>query len=571
MVMGTWWGCSGSHVEKEEREVTNAIRGDQPNASPHIRFEEIPNALPGSEFLDGSELGGFALPETTGGGIAVFDYDRDGRMDVCCAGGGAIDMANRSVHGRPGSLFRNRTPFRFDSVAVLSHVDMSSLYSSAILAADFDNDGFVDLTVAGFANLLMFRNMGDGTFEQLPGIDAEAGRWSSAGAYFDADQDGDLDLYVVHYADWGFDKHPFCPSRNDAQQQDYCGPTDFLGLPDGFYINEGDGRWRDASLSMGSEVASRGLGVLAADLDGDRDTDLYVANDVEPNLLFRNDGLNRDGQIDWREVGIQSGAANGGSGKPEGSMGIAMGDFNRDGRFDIWVTNYERELNAMYRNEGKMVFSYVSHTTRIGTTDEQAVGWGTAFMDVDLDGYEDLLVVNGHLEKYAPYHLQRPQLLLNQLGQTFRLTANVGTFFDTPMAGRGVALSDFDSDGRLDFCVTRIAAPHAMVRNTSTVVGSSLGVRLIGTRSNREAIGAVATLKIGNETQIRQVIGGGSYASTSDRLLHFGIPNAMQSMSGTLVIQWPSGFDQEIPIDHWNQSLVIVEDVSTDDFPSDGK
>lgn len=536
-----------------------------------MEFIEVTGALPGSEYRDGSELGGFALPETTGGGVGILDFDSDGRLDVCCAGGGTIDVARRTVEGHLGSLHRSLGPFQFKAVTPSAHLDMRSLYSAAIVASDFDNDGFTDLTVTGYANVMMFRNMGDGTFEQLPSIASEEGRWSSAAAYFDTDQDGDLDLYVTHYADWSFDKNPFCPSRTDANQQDYCGPTDFNGLEDSLYINQGDGTWEDASPTITSAHAYRGLGVVAADLDGDRDTDIYVTNDVEPNLLYRNEGIrsdpsvNGDRPIEWREVGIPSGAANGGSGKPEGSMGVAVGDFNLDGHFDLWVTNYEHELNALYRGEGKMIFSYVTHTTRIASTDEQSVGWGTAFLDVDLDGDEDLLIVNGHLEKYAAYRLQRPQVLENIEGKSFQRVEPLGDFFKAPIAGRGLAIGDFDSDGRLDFCATRIGEPHAIVRNASSTTGAWIRIQLIGTRSNRDAIGTVAVLRLSDSKQsvtqqVRQVIGGGSYASTNERCLHFGIPEGTQGAAGTLQVRWPSGVDQEVSIDRWNQTIVIMEE-----------
>ncbi|MFO0011689.1 MAG: CRTAC1 family protein [Planctomycetota bacterium] len=553
-------GCSGSNPSRMLDTSTGTEESKTHGAVAYrIAFELVDDALPGSAFLDGSEAETFSLPETTGGGSAIFDFDSDGRCDVCCSSGGSIDLENRQVRGREGSLFRGLGAFRFQRAAALARIDMSRIYSSAVLAADFDSDGFVDLAFAGFANFLLFRNMGDGTFEAVPDIPGESGSWSSGAAFFDADRDGDLDLYIVHYADWSFDNHPFCPSRADASQRDYCGPTDFSGLRDSFYVNEGDGSWRDASETMTAGIARRGLGVLAADLDGDGDTDVYVANDVEPNLLFRNEQANRPGEMGWREVGVRSGAATNDYGRPEGSMGIALGDCDNDGRFDLWVTNYEDEINSLYRNTGNLNFSYASHAARIAPTDEKTVGWGTAFLDADLDGDEDLLVINGHLERYASYRLQRPQVLENIDGRSFQLSKGAGLFFETPQAGRGLSIADFDFDGRLDCCVTRVGSEHAMLRNTTRPSGSYLRVQLIGTASNRDAIGTVAVLSFEDQSRYRQVYGGGSYASTSERTLHFGIPSSVSDSRATLTVQWPSGIRQEVPISRWNQTIHVIE------------
>lgn len=558
VVMLVFIGC-GSRTSRDRDRRGVASEWSEQTLHPTLSFEAIEDALPGSEFLDGSETGSFALPETTGGGSAALDFDSDGRLDLCCSAGGAIDVENRRSSGRAGTLFRGLGRFRFHSIATSARIDLSRVYNGAIVASDFDSDGFTDLAVAGFSNFLLFRNMGDGTFESLPDLAGEVGRWSSHAAFFDADGDGDLDLYVVHYADWSFDKSPFCPSRMDAQERDYCGPTDFGGLQDSFYLNQGDGSWIDASGTMTAGFSHRGLGVIAADIDGDGDTDVYVCNDVEPNLFFLNETSKGVGELSWREIGVPSGTATDPYGKPEGSMGISLGDYNNDGKFDLWVTNYQDEVNALYRNSGNSNFMYASNASRIAPTDEQTVGWGTAFLDADLDGDEDLLVINGHLEKYAQYRLQRPQLLENIDGRRFELTQGCGAFFETAQAGRGLSIADFDADGRLDGCVTRVGSNHAVIRNTSPTSGGYLRVQLIGRDSNREAIGAIAVLRIQDLTLARQVYSGGSYASTSERTLHFGIPDKFARAEGNLSIRWPSGLRQEITLSAWNQTLQVVE------------
>ncbi|MBM3965291.1 MAG: VCBS repeat-containing protein, partial [Planctomycetes bacterium] len=407
-----------------ERHSAETTTGTSRRSDERFDFAELPDALPDSLFRDGSEAGLFALLETTGGGNAIFDFDRDGQLDVLCSGGGYADVSTRKMLGHNGHLYRGFQDIAVQEITDASCIDLSRHFNAAIIANDYDNDGFTDFLATGYDAIQWFRNQGDGTFETVAPI--EDNRWSSSAAMFDADGDGDLDLYVVHYADWSFDHNPFCPSNDDPNRRDYCGPTDFSGLSDSLYENMGDGTFKERTQQCLEPIALRGLGVLAADLDGDRDTDLYVANDVEQNLLYRNDtqtGLSRNPPDEltsnawtdkhWVEMGRRAGVACDDKGRPEGSMGIALGDFNLDGKLDLWVTNYQNELNALYRNNGNLSFAYASKASRIAATDESSVSWGTAFVDADLDGDEDIVVINGHLERYSGYYQQRPQLLEN--------------------------------------------------------------------------------------------------------------------------------------------------------------
>ena len=277
----------------------------------HIRFAEVADALPESQYLDGSELNVFSLPETTGGGSAVIDFDRDGRLDIVTSGGGMPDPQGQRMMGQRGNLYRQLQTWGFQSCVPWSFLDFSATYHSAIVAADYDSDGMCDLLVTGFDRLQWFRNQGDGTFESVRPI--EDNLWSTAAVFFDADQDSDLDLYVVHYANWSWTNNPWCPSQSDPNRRDYCGPTDFLGLRDSLYENLSDGSFVERTTESIGGLSFRGLGVLAADLDADRDTDLYVANDVEPNLLFRNDG-----SFQWTELGRRAGVATNDQGRAEG-------------------------------------------------------------------------------------------------------------------------------------------------------------------------------------------------------------------------------------------------------------
>jgi len=540
-----------------------------------LRFREIQTEIPNTVFLDGSEQNFFSLVETTGGGSALIDFDSDGQLDVLCATGGSIDIPNKKLPGNRGALMRHVGNFQFLPATAQACIDLSASYNSAIIAGDYDNDGFTDFLATGYHGTQWFHNQGDGTFESVPML--EESTWSSSAAFADLDSDGDLDLYVVHYANWSFDNHPSCPSQNDPNQRDYCGPSDFEGLLDSVYENTGDGKFIPHTPEGFSTTPLRGLGVLAADLDGDRRTDLYITNDVEPNLLYKNEG-----PFEWTEMARRAGVATNDQGRAEGSMGISLGDYNNDARFDLWVTNYADEFCALYRASGPMSFSYASNAARIPATDEQSVSWGTAFHDLDLDGDEDIVVINGHLERFAKYHDQRPQILENYEANRFALSALDSPFFQSPIEGRGLATGDFDRDGLVDLAVTRIGAPLAIVRNESTasnttavdkssantiavnsqsdkVDGQALRVRLIGTLSNRDAIGTVAKLSIGDRTWIRQCISGSSYASTSENVLHFGIPPSSLGKPATLQILWPSGQDSLINVEQLHSEILVIE------------
>jgi hypothetical protein len=520
-----------------------------------LRFEEVPRALLGSEYRDGSEQNVFSLIETTGGGSALIDYDRDGKLDVVTSGGGVPDPSTQRMLGHPGGLYRQVDAWKFDPRRESAFLDFSATYHSAIVAADYDSDGMSDLVVTGFDRLQWFRNQGDGTFEKVQPI--EDSLWSTAAVFFDADQDSDLDLYVVHYANWSWTNHPKCPSQKDPKLQDYCGPTDFVGLRDSLYENLSDGTFIERVPESFSGISLRGLGVLAADLDSDRDTDLYIANDVEPNLLFRNDG-----GFEWTEIGRRAGVATNDQGRAEGSMGIALGDYNNDQKFDLWVTNYADEFCALYRGLGRLSFSYATHATRVTSTDEQSVGWGTALCDLELDGDEDMVIVNGHLERHSPNHSQRPQVLENIAGNRFVLSAKDSAFFQTPQDGRGLAIGDLNRDGLIDLVITRIGAPCAVLENRSDHQGSYLSVRLVGQASNRDAVGAVVTLSIGDRVWIRQRVGGGSYASTNDSAIHFGIPGTgfgQPATEPTLKVDWPSGQTSILEVAKLNSEILIIE------------
>jgi len=529
-----------------------------------IDLEWIQGAVPEAVVRTGSEQGNLYLPETTGAGIAAMDFDRDGRIDIVCAGGGYADNPNRVMRGNRGSIHRGIGNAQFMHVSDEACMDLSKRYSSGLSVGDYDGDGFLDLFVTGYNGGQLLRNQGDGTFEMLDGlsIGLDDPRWGASAAFFDGDNDGLADLYVANYADWSFDNNPVCgvDARfgKAEKSSDYCGPREFKGLSDVLYRNLGDGRFENISAQAGIEDNLRGLGVLAADLDHDGDVDLYVSNDVDPNLLYRNDG-----HFKFTEVARRSGVATNDAGTPEGSMGIAFGDYNLDGIEDLWVTNYQNELNALYRNNRNLQFNYASINARIATTDQATVGWGTAFADMDCDGDEDLIVVNGHIElkPLGSTYDQRPQILENIAGKSFQLFSGESTYLNTPQSSRGLAMADLNHDGKLDFVTSRVNTDAAVVLN-KTPGGKALRIRLVGTASNRDALGARIGLEIGTLKSVRQVVGGGSYASANDLLIHFGIPEN-HSWPAKVQINWPSGKSEQWSLSGSDQEWILVEGQST--------
>lgn len=485
-------------------------------------------------FSDGGAANLSTMLESLGGGVGWIDFDRDGWLDLVAAGGGDFPT-DRSIAGRSSALFRNLDGKQFASVGEQAGFETSELYTHGAAAGDYDNDGFQDLLISGYGQPQLWHNMGDGTFEQsavAAGIvDA---RWGSSSAWADLNGDGNLDLYLAHYVNWSFDNHPICMSKSNFR--DNCPPRDFEPLPDSVYYSRGDGSFDDATTTAGLREDGKGLGVLIGDIDLDGDMDIYVANDTTDNFLYVNDGKGT-----FEEIGVAAGVARSDNGTPDGSMGVALCDFNRDGLPDIWVANYEREMFALYRNEGYNSFLHVSQ--RLGITDLNGlfVGFGSACEDFDSDGDEDVMVANGHVIKYSPNspRKQRP-LLLQYDGRRFhRAPSAPGSYFGDPHEGRGLAVADFDQDGDQDAAISDLKAPLALIENRFHDRNRYLSLNLIGVRSNRDAVGARVELRAGKETRMRQIVGGGSYLSHNSRAIYFALPERDEQRS--LVVHWPSG------------------------------
>ena len=522
-----------------------ATGGTSPSSP--IRFEELTERS-GVKFAyrNGDDAGEVAILESLGGGVGLFDYDGDGDLDLCLPGGGHHSTkkadGKRDVQGWPHAIYCNDGDWHFTDVTNRATVPPSSHYTHGAAAADFDNDGFCDVLITGYGGLQLLHNQGDGTFEELAqSAGMNDALWSSSAAWADFNQDGALDVYVAHYVDWSFDKHPLCPGPKPGTRES-CPPREFEGLPDVLYLSNGDGTFRDASKENGLRPDGKGLGVLAADLDLDGDVDVYVGNDTVANFLFRNDGTGK-----FEEIGLVSGTAVNQTGSPDGSMGVDVGDFNGDGLPDLWVVNFERESIALYRNESNCQFQHVSQGSGVTAVGALYVGWGTAFCDFDKDGDEDTFVSNGHVIRYpenAPI-FQKPLLFNNQKGKRLEnVAAVVGPYFNEGHQGRGSAAGDLDRDGDIDLVISRMNQPVALLSNTSSVENHWISFKLIGRTSPRLPVGAVVRVKTSLGIQMRQLKGGTSYGSTVDPHLFFGLGN--NSTTQSVEIMWPSGETQTL-------------------------
>lgn len=520
-----------------------------------VQFEDRAVAA-GVEIIyqNGSDANRSAIVESLGGGCGVFDFDGDQDLDVFFLGGGRFEGKDRLV-GLPSALYRNETDWRFQAITGGARIGAARHYTHGTAIADYDSDGFEDVLVTGYGGVGLWQNAGDGTFRDITDEAQLTDKlWSSSAAFGDINGDGDLDLYIAHYANWSFTNDPFCPGPEPAQRET-CSPRRFDPLPDVYYQSAGDGTFVDSSDAVGLRLDGKGLGVMTADFDLDGHLDIYVANDTVPNFLYRNQG---DGKLE--EIGHVSNTALSEVATADGSMGVAVGDYNVDGLPDIWVSNYERETSALYRNEGNSFFLHVSQPMGVSAVGSLFVGFGTVFCDFDRDGFEDIWVTNGHVIKYpqnAPIK-QVPLLFINRATRRFENVApQAGKYCTTPHLGRGVAKGDLDGDGDWDLVTTHVLDPHGLLENTSQNDNGWLGVRCIGTRSNRSAIGTRLSLKTSGGIRIRQISGGGSYLSHSDLTAFWGIPKGTKIEE--LKVQWPSGGEQTVTSIKANQVLQLIE------------
>ena len=548
------WGC-GQSAKSPPAPVVSGVPVAASEAAGPPLFEDISdNCGVKLTYRNGEEAGHLAILESLGGGVGVLDYDGDGLMDLFVTGGGEYSGADKKdIVGWPCKLFRNLGKGQFEDVTAEAGLDKLAggkpwYYTHGVAVGDFDRDGRADLLVLGWRQITLFRNVDGKRFEDVTAKAAldKGIVWATSAAWADFDGDGWSDLYVCQYVDWSFANHPAC--NYDGKTPDVCPPKNFSGLPHKVFRNNGNGTFADVSdtcgLLRGGPKSSKGLGVLAVDVDGDRKPDVYVCNDTVNKFLYLNKSTK--GKILFEECGMISGAACDNRGNPNGSMGVDAGDYDGSGKPALWVTNYENELHGLYRNRcqpGEASFNFQTTEAGIAVIGQKYVGWGTAFIDFDLDGWEDLFVSNGHAihrpTDPGVTRKQKPVLLLNQGNGTFLPAAKrIGSYGESLHLGRGVGFVDLDNDGSVDMVLNHLNEPTAVLRTTATNKNHWVGVQLIGAK-NADFVGARVVLEAGGRTQTRFAKGGGSYLSSSDRRLVFGLGKT--DRIDKLTIVWPDG------------------------------
>ncbi len=554
--------CTDNSEKKQKAAPHAVVIKDKQAATRTASPSAIRWSLPlGEKGLDavhhnGQETRHFSIIETLGGGVGIIDFDGDGRDDIFLPGGGYW-LADNTTTGSPHSLLRNMGSLNFINIAGESSVLESNDYSHGANVGDFDQDGFADLHVSGLTSNRLMRNQGDGTFEDVSAnCDLVSNGWSSSSAWGDFNKDGQLDLYIAHYVKWSAATEPHCSDSHG--ERDVCGPTDFQGQEDVLLYQTGEGKFENASSRILQSQGSRGLGVAVGDWDSDGDCDIYVANDANPNFLFSNQS---DGTFE--EKGVSSGTALGSNSFPDGSMGIGVGDFDGNLHPDFLITNFDGQYSELYTNQGKEYYRLATRTAGLMALGNGTVGWGIVWNDADCDGDEDVMFLTGH-PSYGSQHrssLQKPVFLENELGRRLiSRGSEVGDFFSGAAQGRGLAMADFDLDGDFDAVASQIEQPAQLLRNDSERVGNYLEIDLIGTVSNRDAIGAIVECQVGSQKFIRHRFSGGSYCSSNSRVLHFGL--GKNEKVDQITVKWPAGNSTLLKAVNANSRIQIVEEQS---------
>lgn len=485
------------------------------------------------------------LPETMGPGCAFLDYDRDGWLDVLLVNG--MDWPGHVRAKTSLRLYRNNRNGTFTDVTRQSGLDVE-MYGMGVTVGDFDNDGWPDVYVTAVGQSRLFRNTGKGAFVDITNAAGLGNRqaFSTSAMWVDVDRDGRLDLFVCNYVRWAMDRDVFCSA--DGRQKSYCTPEAFRGDTCWLFRNNGDGTFTDITATSGIfDSSSKSLGVTLVDVDGNGWPDLFVANDTQPNKLYRNQ---RNGT--FKEGGVAAGVAFSADGRARAGMGVDTVDLDGSGQPVIAVTNFDNEMLAFFRPTSPGLFRDAAVQAGLAGPSRSTLGFGCAFADLDLDGSPDLVVVNGHIDdtvrnlRPGTTYAQPPHLFHNQGDGTFRDAArDAGASFAEPMVGRGLAVGDFDNDGDLDLLVTTNNGACRLLRNDVTSGHRSVRFRLVGTRSNRDGIGAVVRIFHGTTSQSRVVHTGGSYLSHSDLAVTFGV--GRRDRIDRVVIAWPSGRLEDFP------------------------
>ena len=486
------------------------------------------------------------IVESMSGGVALIDFDRDGWPDIFFTNAPDVDMFLAGKKAR-SALYRNNHDGTFTDVTDRAGVAFPC-WAMGATVADYNNDGWPDLLVSCFGGVVLYRNNGNGTFTDVTkasGLSADKG-WATGAVFGDYDGDGFVDLFVPHYVDLDINDLPAIGSKRTCLYHEVavqCGPRGLKGSPDNLYRNNGDGTFTDVSAQAGVGDTQHyfGLGAVWSDFDNDGKLDLFVANDGEPNYLYKNNGNGS-----FTDVAYQAGVAVNGNGSEQANMGVALGDYLHTGRFSIAITHFSEEYTTLFRNDGALNFTDVSYDAGIAPATVPYVGWGDAFIDLDNDGWVDLALVNGHVypqvdNKDIGIKYREPKLLfLNQHNQTFRnISQAAGAALRIPQASRGLAAGDLFNDGHLELVIENIEGKPMILRTEPDAKNHWVGLELAGTKSNRLALNARVRVTAGDLIQWDEVRSGGSYLSQSDLRLHFGL-GAHKNID-KVEIFWPSG------------------------------
>ena len=512
------------------------------SATPAPAFEDVTDAV-GIGFRHVSPLSESRhIHLTMGSGVAWSDFDRDGWPDLYFGQG--REWSPRSPG--PGAPVPTDALYRNAAGKFLDVTDSARIanaeYAMGLAVGDIDNDGFPDIYVSNFGPNRLFRNNGDGTFDEVAGVDHPG--YGASCTFADTDGDGDFDLYVVNYVQIDRANYRVCSETYRGNTLHIaCPPWQYQPEPDVLYRNNGDGSFTDISQEAGLRDfdPKAGLGVVACDLDTDGDLDFYVANDSDPNFLLVNDGIGR-----FTEIGLISGTALNRHGMREAGMGVAVGDVDGDGRFDLFKTNFYGETNTLYRNLAPGLYLDVTEDIGLAAPSRTRLGFGTLMIDADNDTWLDLFVANGHIHDRLPElgrdhpFRQRPQLMWNRGGKRFEdASDSAGDYFQGAYVGRGCAAADYDRDGRIDVAVQHLNGPAALLQNTTNSDNHALCLELIGTHGSRDAIGARVEVEIDERRVVRLREGSTSYLSCSEGRLLVGIGAARSARRVT--VRWPGG------------------------------
>jgi hypothetical protein len=545
--------------------ATRAVLSQSSNSSPVVqpRFSDVTSAV-GVHFQHvASHTSKKYLIETMGSGVALFDYDNDGRLDIFAVNGapltdptpkGTIPQKTRPEHWN--RLFHQKPDGTFEDVTEKAGLQGVG-YGMGVAVGDYDNDGYEDLYVTGYGGNKLYHNNGDGTFND---VTAQAGvggsGWSTSAAWVDLDNDGLLDLVVLRYMQWDFDDI-WCGERKEGFRA-YCTPDAFRPISPLVYHNDGNGRFTEVSQKLGLSKQGKGLGIALADYDRDGHIDLFFANDSMPEFLYHNAGNGT-----FEDVGLTSGVAVDGEGRSYAGMGVEFTDYNNDGLPDLVITDLANQMYALYRNNDDGTFTYESYPSGIARMSFTHSGWGVRFLDYDNDGWKDLIIAQGHdldtIELTFPnLHYREPMLLARNTGKNFvDVSAEAGAVFQQPWVARGLATGDIDNDGRVDAVVTTNDGPMHVLHNDTPTPDHWITLSLVGHKSNRDAIGAIVKVMSEQGAQFATVTTAGSYLSSSDKRLHFGL--GQDAVAKSIEIQWPSGIRQTIQNVRGDQILHVDE------------